>query len=58
MFANWSCTVLKLIINLCNFLISDCKTKTKKFVEQIFEILTVLKPSLGSCAEVPHKIWA
>ena len=31
--------------------------ENQHFRRQIFQILSILKPSLGSC-EVPHKIWA
>ena len=36
---------------------SKCYKKSKKNWTHLFEILSIHKPSLGSC-EVPLKIWA
>ena len=38
-------------VNFQNF------TNIKKCCRQLFEIMSIHKPSLGSC-EVPHTIWA
>ena len=52
-----SLVILSLTFKCCIFIVFFRGFKKRKFARQIFSILSVHKPFLGSC-EVPQKIWA